>query len=607
MCGIAGWLSYDSAPDLDLVKRMTAGLSHRGPDSDGIYAEGPVVLGHRRLSIIDTSERANQPFHLKDGRYHLVFNGEIYNYQEVKSELKTEGETQSDTEVVLLAYKEWGVKCVERFNGMFAFAIWDSEKQELFIARDRIGIKPLYLLKKEGVLLFSSEIRPLIHSGHSSKKTNAKLLSEYLGHQTIYAPATIVQDIEMLMPGHWMKISNERIEEEAYWSLDESRPSRDVELKEIKGTLQKAVSYRMISDVPLGAFLSGGIDSSAIVGLMAEQSELPVETFSVTFGEKKYSEKEYSDLVAAKFKTKHTEIHLESKDFLQEIPEVLKSFDHPSGDGPNSYIISKAVKSKGLKVALSGLGGDELFAGYDLFQNLPKIKSKSWWFSLPQSVRTLISTGLPTRSVQSKKLQSMLKSTGELDELHDLYRSVWLPSMSQRIIDFPKKKKSSKRINPGDSNLLLSQISSLEMSTYMSNVLLRDTDQMSMAHALEIRVPFLDHNLVELTLSISDKQKWPSTPKQLLVKALGDLLPDEIVNRKKMGFVFPWAEWMKNDLNEFCEEGIQYLLEKTQMNAQELERVWREFKLGSTEYRWSRLWPLVVLGYWMKQHGIEEA
>ena len=201
----------------------------------------------------------------------------------------------------------------------------------------------------------------------------------------------------------------------------------------------------------------------------------------------------------------------------------------------------------------------------------------------------------------------MLKSTGELDELHDLYRSVWLPSMSQRIIDVPKKKKSSKRINPGDSNLLLSQISSLEMSTYMSNVLLRDTDQMSMAHALEIRVPFLDHNLVELTLSISDKQKWPSTPKQLLVKALGDLLPDEIVNRKKMGFVFPWAEWMKNDLNEFCEEGIQYLLEKTQMNAQELERVWREFKLGSTEYRWSRLWPLVVLGYWMKQHGIEEA
>jgi asparagine synthase (glutamine-hydrolysing) len=606
MCGITGIYS-SREPNKEVIgRKMTQRIAHRGPDAEGEFWDDEVYLGHRRLSIIDTSERANQPLSTEDGRYTIVFNGEIYNFKEIQKELdESDFFSTSDTEVILKAYRKWGKSFLNKLNGMFALAIWDKESKELLIARDRLGIKPLYFLRFEGEVFFSSEIRSLLESGRSRRKTNAARISEFLVHQTVYAPNTLIQDIFLLEAGSYMTCREGRVQQGRYWEAKVPSRGTVAEHARVKDLLAGAVQKRMISDVPLGAFLSGGIDSSAIVGLMAQHSESAIDTFSVTFEEETFSEKVYSDMIAKRFNTRHHEIRLKPEIFLDEMPDILNAIDHPSGDGPNTYVISKKVKEGGLTVALSGLGGDELFAGYDLFRNLRKLRDRGFVYAAPKGLRSLLANFIGNDSIEQKKMKAFLSSDGSLASLHDIYRASWMPDMIREMFEQNPYRWAEGKKNRGGKTFL-SQVSELEIGTYMQHVLLRDTDQMSMAHALEVRVPFLDHELVEYTLSLEDDSKWPNSPKQLLTESMGDLLPREIIDRPKMGFTLPWEHWLKNELRETVREGFSALAERSSLfELDQLNRVQAQFEGGSKTYTWARVWLLTVLGHWMKQNGIE--
>lgn len=629
MCGINGILGIkDTILSKQKVQSMNVTMKHRGPDDEGVFVNEDIAFGHRRLSIIDLSAAGHQPMQSHDGRFQIVYNGELYNFKELKFELqrvmsgsKEQAyffQTNTDTEVIIAAYARWGEDCVTHFNGMYAFAIWDNEKKELFIARDRLGIKPLYYIYTNNTLAFSSEIRSLLASELIPKQLDENSLVDFLRYQTVHAPNTIVKGVKMLMPGHYMKGSNGKITIHSYWNLKKNISSASdgksyVEVcKDVNQLLTKAVERRLIADVPFGAFLSGGIDSSAIVGLMTKVSTEKVKTFSVTFDESEFSEAKYAQLIAKKFNTDHHEIKLNPTDFLNELPNALKAMDHPSGDGPNTYIVSKATKEAGITMALSGLGGDELFAGYDVFKRSLDLNKKTWLNAVPKFMRgaggTVLTKAKP--GVASEKIAEFLKQDSiNFKSFYPLSRQVLMDKDILAILN--KKELTSNMVSEiiENSDIInlktkISQVSIAEISTYMQNVLLGDADQMSMAHALEVRVPFIDYTLVEYVLGVPDKYKSTSSPKKLLVDSLGDLLPPEIVNRPKMGFSFPWKEWMQNEMKGFCEQRILSLSKRKLFNEKEILNLWNKFLDNDPRITWSRIWILVVLENWLLENQI---
>lgn len=620
MCGINGIYNYKIRQEAERkIAVMNKTLAHRGPDADGMWSNDHVVLGHRRLSIIDTSEAGNQPFLSADGNCAIVFNGEIYNYIELRKELENDFTfiTGSDTEVLLAAYKKWGISLVERLIGMFAFAIWDDREKKLILVRDRMGIKPLYYHHDHEGLLFSSEVRPMLASGQVIPAINKSALREYLRYQTVMAPETMISGVKMLMPGHMMICSGEDIQIKEYWNIisrakpcAESDDYNQVKTK-VNELLHSSVELRMRADVPFGAFLSGGIDSSIIVGLMSNISSHQVQTFSVTFHEKEYDESPYSELIAKKFNTRHHEIRLNANHFLTEIPDALMAMDHPSGDGPNTFVVSKVTRAAGVKMALSGLGGDEVFAGYDVFKRMYTLESRGWMNLLPVQLRKAAGEllRLAKPGVSSEKIAATLASS-RIDFAHayPLVRQLFREKSIDELLRGDTGKMNgvcSLTSEIAASDLpLLSKVSVAEMTTYMQNILLRDTDQMSMAHALEVRVPFLDHRLVEYVLGVKDDFKYPHSPKKLLTDSVGDLIPDSIINRPKMGFTFPWAVWMKHELRTFCEDNLKVLEELDSFNPGAVKNLWSRFMSGDKTVTWSRIWPLVVLGHWIKQNNV---
>ncbi len=628
MCGINGIYGLQDVKIAgEKVSAMNDKMRHRGPDDAGIFTEEKIALGHRRLSIIDLSAAGHQPMQSYDGRYQIVYNGELYNYKELKFELQRvivgSGQaayffqTSTDTEVILAAYARWGSECLQRFNGMFAFAIWDTETKELFVARDRLGIKPLYYLYTNGVFAFSSEIRSLLSSGLIPKKIDENSLVDYLRYQTVHAPDTIVKGVKMLMPGHFIEMKNEQLKIKSYWNLARNKTeiaknkTYDDVCKEVNVLLTKAVERRLISDVPFGAFLSGGIDSSAIVGLMSKVSVEKVKTFSITFDESEFSEATYAQLIAKKFNTDHHEIKLNPADFLEKLPLALKAMDHPSGDGPNTYIVSEATKHAGITMALSGLGGDELFAGYDVFKRAQELGKKAALNIVPQFMRS-VGGSLLTKAkpgVASEKKAALLKQSKiNFQSFYPLSRQVLLDKQISQLVkkqELPANRVAEIIAPITDTKNVITNVSIAEISTYMQNVLLRDTDQMSMAHALEVRVPFIDYTLVEYVLGLPDKFKSTVSPKKLLVDALGDLLPPEIVNRPKMGFTFPWKQWMKNELKTFCEEKITALSKRNLFNEKGVLKLWEQFLKDDPAITWSRIWYLVVLENWLQENNID--
>ncbi len=623
MCGINGIYSFNpESLSRDVIVGMNQASAHRGPDANGVVEDTHIQVGHCRLSIIDPGSGSDQPFRSADGRYTLTYNGEIYNYREIKKQL---GEftfrTDGDTEVVLCSFIKWGDSCLDRFQGMFAFAVWDHLKMELFVARDRMGIKPLYYSLTDERFIFSSSLRAILSTGLVPKKLSCDGLIDYLRYQTVHAPETIIEGIKMLMPGTCIRISeSDGAVFRTWWSTVQHKMQVPSDYRkicdEVRSRLTESVKRRLVADVPFGAFLSGGVDSSVIVALMSQIQERKAETFSVVFKEEAFSEVEFSRLIAKKYQTNHHEIELSADEFKESIPEALSFVDHPSGDGPNTYVVSKKTRQAGVKMALSGLGGDELFCGYPVFGQMTALQSKKWLLSFPDFLRHPAG-GIYhriRRNIESAKISAVLHQPSyDLQFIYPFSRQVLMDDQITKIVrtkDLPVNsvfeicKKLIGYKTEGWRFPLQSRISLCEMHTYMQNVLLRDADQMSMACGLEVRVPFLDHELVEFVLAVEDRHKINGRPKKLLIDACSDLIPPEIYNRKKMGFILPYQHWMKNELAEFCKTRLDELNAIPDIVPGSLDTLWNQFLSGNKRLSWSRIWPLVVLGNWMKQTGV---
>lgn len=622
MCGISGIYGLKNTEVAHrYLSAMNDAIAHRGPDDDGLFIQENIALGHRRLAILDLSPAGHQPMFDHYDQLCIVFNGEIYNFREIRKELSNYPfKSQNDTEVILAAYLTWGKECLHKFNGMFSFAIWDKKNEELFIARDRLGVKPLYYYMHNDVLLFSSEVRGILASGIVPREINKSVLQEYFSYQTVHAPNTLIKDVYMLLPGHHLSVKEGKIEIQRWWSprenysKDSTGKKYEEVCKDVHTLLYNAVERRLISDVPFGAFLSGGIDSSAVVGMMSQIQSQKVKTFTIVFDEEEFSEAKFARLVANKFGTDHHEFRLTPDDFLRELPEALASLDHPSGDGPNSYTVSKITRNAGITMSLSGLGGDEIFAGYPVFNRSLKLQEQNWLYQIPQSLRQLAGTiyaGLKKDTSSAKMAQVLGLKDASLRNTFPLSRQVGLPNYVKSILGIPSLNSDAmQRVldielgNNGKELPLLSQVSIAEITSYMQNVLLRDTDQMSMAVALEVRVPFLDYQLVEYVLGISDEYKKPIIPKKLLVDSLGDLLPHEVVHRPKMGFVFPWEVWLRKELKPLCDQSIRNLAKRDFIQGEYLLDTWDRFLKGDKQVRWLDMWLCTVLENWMEKNQI---
>ena len=633
MCGISGAFVASEPSRIDVmgtVRAMTAAMDHRGPDDEGFFLDGRVGLGARRLAIIDLNG-GKQPLTNEDGSCAVVLNGEIYNFKDLRTDLIGLGHrfrTRSDTEVIVHAYEEWGQACVHRLRGMFAFAIYDGRARRLFLARDRLGIKPLYYHDRDGVFLFASEVRALLAGRLVRRRLDPIGLWEYLGYQSVPAPRTLIQGVQMLEPGHWLAVdAGGVVTGGRYWDLlemasPEARAASAEEARVRVGTLlRESIALHLVSDVPVATFLSGGIDSSAVVGLLREAGQRP-RTFSVVFGEGAYDEARYARQVAERFDADHTEVLLKERELLEHLPEALAAMDHPSGDGVNTYVVSRAVHQAGVKVVLSGLGGDELFSGYPSTALGCAAGWRRLWGHIPERLRTLAggaTRALGGSSVFVRKAAALVESDGTMAAMFPVMREVFSKSQRRELLEEPwshaadgyrdscvdlLRETFARAPHAGE----LSRISYAETRTYTHDVLLRDTDQMSMAHGLEVRVPLLDHVLAEYVVGLADAHKRPNgVPKRLLVESLPGLLPHEVVHRPKQGFVLPLERWMRAALRPFCEERLSpnRLGRRGLFRPVALEKFWQAFLSGHRSVSWSRLWVLVVLEEWLERNGIE--
>ncbi|HLK27789.1 MAG TPA: asparagine synthase (glutamine-hydrolyzing), partial [Puia sp.] len=556
------------------------------------------------------------------GRYVMVFNGEMYNYSEVKSKIRDYAfRTSGDSEVLLAAYLKWGADSIKHFRGMFAFAIWDKHEKELFICRDRMGVKPLYYFFDEEKILFASEVRSILASGMVKRTVDQNALIDYFSYQSISAPHSIIKGIRQLKAGVWMKIKAGKIEEKVYWDVTNTKADFDFNdtkktQKHINELMLQSVERRLVSDVPVGAFLSGGIDSSAVVGLMAAASSARPNTFNISFHEKEFDESEYAEIVAKKFNTNHENILLKPTTFLDELHNSLNALDSPSGDGINTYVVSKAIKQKGITVALSGVGGDELFAGYPIFSQYLKLQQKKSLWSIPYAIRNAFAKIALNGAINGKKnriKQLINLDSCSIENVYPIFRQILSPA---QIKEYTRISDDATIVTAIQNELinkeehlhampLLSQISAADYIGYTQQTLLKDTDQMSMAVSLEVREPFFDQDLVEFVLAVPDSLKKPAYPKSLLVESLKPLLPDEIVFRKKKGFLFPWDMWMKSELKSFCDEQIKNISSRSFIDGDRLNNYWKCFLKGDENIRWIEIWLFVVLGYWLEKNNID--
>ena len=607
MCGINGIYSFKSTlqSTSSLVEKMNNSIAHRGPDAEGIFEDKNVVLGHRRLSIIDISESSNQPMKGLNDRYTLVFNGEIYNYRDLKSNIDFPYKTNSDSEIIIAAFHKWGKDCVNKFNGMFAFAIWDKHEESLFIARDRVGIKPIYYHHSSDQFIFSSQIKGILATGEVSTNLNISQLSSFLKFQTIYAPNTILEDINLLEAGTTLTVNNKGVKKERYWSADEKavikkhKDHKDI-ITNINELLTNSVEKRMVSDVPFGAFLSGGIDSSLMVALMSKSSNHPINTFNINFAEKEFSESIYAEKIADKYNTNHTEIKLTPDDLLGDIENALSFMDYPTADGINTFVVSKHTRKHGIKMAISGLGGDELFAGYPQFKQMVLLDKIRHLDKVPYQLRSFLSEKIynNTTKAEIKKISGWLNvKKWDFNGLYPSFRQ----QLSDNNISNILKEPVFENINYFNKSSTINNMTVNEINTYLQHILLRDSDQMSMASSLEVRVPFMDHELIEYVLTVSDKYKYPSIQKKLLVESFPDILTPEIINRKKMGFIFPWDRWLRNELRDFAEKNLKELGNHKEFNIDNILIMWNKFLDGDKSIYWTQIWGLVVLANWLKR------
>lgn len=602
------------------VERGMQSLAHRGPDDQDVVQilsveqEG-VVFGHRRLAVIDLSEAGHQPMRDPETGNWIVYNGEVYNFRELRRELEAHGRrfrSDCDTEVILQSYGLWGRACVERWRGMFAAAIWDAARQELFLARDRLGIKPLYYSNAEGQLLFASELRALLALGFTERKIDLAALDTYLMFGAVQDPLTLIEGVMSLPAAHTLTVNRDGTQLQEYWDLPleaDDEPLRIATASEsVAERLMEAVRLRLISDVPLGVFLSGGVDSSAIAMLMRRSSPEQVKAFTVGFVDKTFDEAERAKRTARQWGIEHHTILLDETDMLASCAESVAALDQPSIDGVNTFHVARAVKQAGITVALSGLGGDEIFCGYKQFRTVPQMERfVNGWSSLPYSVRRAVAAGasVTRKNDRSLKLRALLLNDYGFAHPYFLSRALFLPNQIAALLEpeaisvieygqwGARLRQMTERAEKFDA---VNRVSYLELKTYIANMLLRDADAMSMAHALEVRVPFLDHMLVEEVMRLPGRIKLDSKmPKPLLVRSLPESLPSEIINSPKQGFTLPFANWLRGGLRaevEGCFEGGSSVLDGI-ISSEGVRRVWRSFLAG--ECGWTRPWSIYIL------------
>jgi asparagine synthase (glutamine-hydrolysing) len=618
MCGIAGIVHFGKMNSAtESVVKMTNALSHRGPDASGYYNEHSISLGHRRLSIIDLDDKANQPFIDISSRYVLCFNGEIYNYKSLKQELNDYSfSTNSDTEVLLAAFYTWGISCLDKLDGMFAFSIWDKQTETLWIARDRLGVKPLYFFGNHDGFLFSSEIRGLLASEIIPPELEHFSISEYLAYQSVSNIYPIIKNIKELKPGSFLKLTRYNIDIQQYWKPSNKKISlltkTETVQKEVFNLFSDSISKRLVADVPIASFLSGGMDSSAVVALMSLHSSSPIQTFTLGFSESEFDESSYASIIAKRFNTNHTTHLLHSDELLQQVLSGLDAMDSPSADGINTYLLSNAIKSANIKVAMSGIGGDELFAGYPGFNYFDHLHRNKTLFNntyfFRKGISNLFSGSSSNKINRAANLMGIPKA--DIASFYPLFRQGLSTQRVSQLIYCPSavlgiQNELSLEQNEIQSFDSFSQYSIAEYMGYSSSTLLKDADQMSMAVGLEIREPFFDYRLIEYILALPNEFKQHFNPKQLLADAMEPLLPKEIVNRKKKGFVLPWKNWMKNELFSFCESQIHEFSERDFVQKENLVSYWKRFAKEDPAVKWIQLWQFVVLNHWMNKNGIE--
>jgi asparagine synthase (glutamine-hydrolysing) len=628
MCGIFGIVSKEGDVSRDVLKRALKSLAHRGPDDSGAVLVGgngatPCHLGlaHTRLSIIDLSPLGHQPMQDPVTGNWIVFNGEIYNFRELRKELEVAGvefKSHSDTEVILAAYRVWGEPCLTRLGGMFAFGLWDASRKRLLLARDPMGIKPLYYHQAEQTFIFASEVRTILRTGLVPRKADPTGVLSYLTFGSVYEPWTIVEGVRAVPPGHVLTVENGSVSLREYWNP--LRPSLGNETRteaadQLPAILHDAVLSHLVSDVPVGVFLSGGIDSSALVAVLSHNG-VRANTFSLVFAEEEFNEAQYSREIARRFGTEHHEIPISQHDTLAALPEALCAMDQPTIDGINTYLVSAKTRAAGVKVALTGLGADEMFAGYSNFRRVPKMEKFSKRFGrLPSLVRRPISASVALfvgKGDRSRKLAELAAGHDSSSIVHPYFLARMLFGATERQAlfaapDYQASLQSLEQVlqeSVDESQSLdpINRVSYLESRFYMRNTLLRDSDFMSMAHGLELRVPFLDRVLVEACFRIpGDKKLVGDSPKSLLLASLGGELPREIVNRPKRGFTLPFERWLRGEMRPVVEDALlKNHWDHTSIGAGAVQEVWSRFLAGETS--WSRPWSLFVLTRWCEQN-----
>ena len=615
MCGIAGF----SWRDNETITRMTETLVHRGPDDSGVYTDESASLGSRRLSIIDLSERGRMPMTNEDGSVWVVHNGEIYNFQDIRAELEAKGHSfrsNSDTEVIVHAYEEYGPDCVKRFNRMFAFAVWDKNRRELVLARDRLGIKPLYYYLNNGKLVFGSEIKAILENPDVERDINPQALYDYIGYEFVSAPGTIFRNIYKLPPGHYLRFRDGNAKLNQFWDMEfenesHSRKYYEEQLREI---LTESVRKRLISDVPLGVFLSGGLDSSAIVALMSHCGVDPIQTFSLGYEDPTFSELDYAGVIAKQFNTQHTVLMIDPIT-PELIEEAVWHLDEPMTDLSTIpfYLICKKAREH-VTVCLSGEGGDEVLAGYDRFK---ASKLNSYYNLVPGSIRrgmvAPLFQALPDQP-QKKGAVNMLKRFFEggllpEDGEHMRWQYFGTPEHDREL--FSKDTVSEISFDPFapvryhaqrcNSNRRLDREIYVDLKATMPDSLLMKVDKMSMAHSLEVRVPFLDHEFVEFCATIPSNLKLKGfNTKHIFRSAMKGILPDHIRGRGKQGYSFPIKNWLRQELKGYMTDVLTSSpLMREAFNLSYIERLMKEHQ----EYRANHnhvLWALINLAVWHK-------
>ncbi len=621
MCGVAGRVSRGEPVERELILSFSRSLGHRGPDDEGTWfsEDGRVGLGHRRLSILDLSSLGRQPMVSPDGRFVIVYNGEIYNFRELRRELEGAGEnfsSNTDTEVLLRLWSMHGPKCLLQLRGMYAFAIWDNLERCLWLVRDPLGIKPLYYTQDGDTLTFASEVKALRSAGVAGE-ISARGIGAFLRWGSIPAPLSVYEGVHALPAASvlcWRQVDG-RTEIETYWDyqtawsrsqslIADVRSWREA-IEWVRQALLESVRAHLVSDVPVGSFLSGGIDSTAVVSLMRQAGQQEIETFSIGCDDKALDESSYAVRAAQRYDTRHHEWRVTQADFARLRTAFLAAMDQPTIDGFNIFVVAMLAHQHGIKVVTSGIGGDELFRGYPLqFQRLPAL-----WTALRRtpsvlrrSVAGLLAVPLVKETLghRSSRMADLLHARPELEQLYLWTRELFRPEEIRRLLTDAAFADEATRVNmtdflpvssPGQANLR-ARISMLETSRYLGSQLLVDSDNFSMAHSLELRVPLVDRTLFEQIVALRDFFFGGRAPKALLVAATRDL-PNELVYRPKQGFTFPFATWLsKYDWHPKSSVFDETMCDRISQG------------LASGRLHWSTRWALEVLDNLLVIHGL---